>query len=145
MICDYCGRDGARTRYIPRTYGRGNNLLVIENVPVVSCPHCGESYSSAETLHQIDQIKRNRKVFTIARPVKSLSSTEQSCFSNLIHEAIVPVQSAIVRVKRSVALLHGAIVRVKRSEFRVERSKFRDESRIFRDQKSKFRDQRSKF
>lgn len=70
MICDYCGQKGARIRHIPRTYGRGDNLLVIENVPVTSCPHCGESYLSAETLHQIDQIKRNRKVFTIARPVE---------------------------------------------------------------------------
>ena len=26
-----------------RSYGEGENLLVIENIPVVSCPHCGES------------------------------------------------------------------------------------------------------
>lgn len=70
MICDYCGQDGARIRYIPRTYGKGDNLLVIENVPVVSCPHCGESYLTAETLHQIDQIKRNRKTRSIERPVE---------------------------------------------------------------------------
>lgn len=70
MICDRCGQDGARIRYIPRTYGKGDNLLVIENVPVVSCPHCGESYLTAETLHQIDQIKRNRKTRSIERPVE---------------------------------------------------------------------------
>jgi hypothetical protein len=30
-------------------------LLVIENVPVTSCPNCGESYLTAETLHEIER------------------------------------------------------------------------------------------
>ncbi|PSB17942.1 type II toxin-antitoxin system MqsA family antitoxin [Phormidesmis priestleyi ULC007] len=70
MICDVCGQADARIIYMPRTYGKGDTLLVIENVPIVSCPHCGESYLTAETLHQIDRIKRNRKTLTIARPVE---------------------------------------------------------------------------
>jgi YgiT-type zinc finger domain-containing protein len=61
MICDICGKDGARVRYVTRSYGKGANLLVIENVPVVSCPHCGESYLTAETLHEIERIKLHRK------------------------------------------------------------------------------------
>jgi YgiT-type zinc finger domain-containing protein len=61
MICDICGKDGARVRYVTRSYGEGANLLVIENVPVVSCPHCGESYLTAETLHEIERIKLHRK------------------------------------------------------------------------------------
>jgi len=60
MICANCGTDGARIRYVTRNYGKGEHLLVIENVPVVSCPHCGESYISAETLHHIEQIKHER-------------------------------------------------------------------------------------
>ena len=27
------------------------DLLVIESIPVVSCPNCGENYLTAETLH----------------------------------------------------------------------------------------------
>ena len=27
-----------------------DSLLVVENVPVVACPNCGESYMTAETL-----------------------------------------------------------------------------------------------
>jgi len=61
MTCDICGKSGARIRYVTRSYGRGANLLVIENVPVVSCPHCGESYLTAETLHEIERIKLHRK------------------------------------------------------------------------------------
>lgn len=69
MVCDICGIAGARVRYVTRSYGKGKNLLVIENVPVVSCPHCGESYLTAETLHEIERIKLHRQSFAHERPV----------------------------------------------------------------------------
>lgn len=69
MICDICGREGVRVRRVARSYGKGENLLVIENVPVVSCPHCGESYLTAETLHEIERIKLHRRSFAVERPV----------------------------------------------------------------------------
>ncbi len=61
MICDICGKSGARIRRATRSYGKGETLFVIENVPVVTCPHCGESYLTAETLHEIEQLKLHRK------------------------------------------------------------------------------------
>ncbi|BAU14358.1 hypothetical protein LEP3755_49050 [Leptolyngbya sp. NIES-3755] len=70
MICDVCGQGNARIRFLSRSYGKGETLLVIENVPVVSCPDCGESYLTAETLHQIDRIKRERKTLSVERPVE---------------------------------------------------------------------------
>ncbi len=69
MICSICGENGARTIYLSKSYGKGENLLVIENVPVISCPHCGESYLTAKTLREIDNIKRNRRSVAIERPV----------------------------------------------------------------------------
>ena len=69
MVCDICGHEGATKRKVPRSYGKGKNLLVIENVPVVSCRRCGESYLTAETLHEIERIKLHRKSFAIERPV----------------------------------------------------------------------------
>jgi YgiT-type zinc finger domain-containing protein len=69
MICDICGEEGARVRRVTRSYGKGENLLVIENVPVISCLHCGESYLTAETLHEIERIKLHRQSFTVERPV----------------------------------------------------------------------------
>ncbi|MBW1692012.1 MAG: type II toxin-antitoxin system MqsA family antitoxin [Deltaproteobacteria bacterium] len=69
MICDICGKKGARIRRVTRSYGKGKDLLVIENVPVVSCPHCGESYLSADTLHEIERVKLHRQSFAIERPV----------------------------------------------------------------------------
>ncbi|MEP0955532.1 type II toxin-antitoxin system MqsA family antitoxin [Microcoleus sp. FACHB-1515] len=69
IACDICGQAGARIRRVSRTYGKGQDLLVIENIPMISCPHCGESYLTAETLHQIEKIKRERKQRSIERPV----------------------------------------------------------------------------
>ncbi|RMH87539.1 MAG: type II toxin-antitoxin system MqsA family antitoxin [Calditrichaeota bacterium] len=69
MKCDICGKEGARIRRVTRSYGKGKNLLVIENVPVVSCPHCGESYLTAETLQELERIKLHRQNFAVERPV----------------------------------------------------------------------------
>jgi len=69
LKCDVCGKDGARIRYVARGYGKGKSLFVIENVPVISCPHCGESYLTADTLHEIERIKLHRQSFAAERPV----------------------------------------------------------------------------
>jgi YgiT-type zinc finger domain-containing protein len=69
MICDICGKQGAKVRHVSRSFGKDADLLVIENVPVVSCPHCGESYLTAETLHEIERIKLHRKTMTESRRV----------------------------------------------------------------------------
>jgi len=69
MICDYCGKGVARVRHVTRSYGKGAGLLVIENVPVVSCPDCGQNYLTAETLHEIERIKRHRRNMATERTV----------------------------------------------------------------------------
>jgi YgiT-type zinc finger domain-containing protein len=67
ITCDVCGKRGAQIRRVSRSYGKGANLFVVENVPIVSCPHCGESYLTAETLHEIERIKLHRKAFAQER------------------------------------------------------------------------------
>lgn len=69
IVCDNCGAPGARVLHLSKSYGKGDDLLVIENVPVISCPACGESYLTALTLRAIDNIKRNRKKIATERPV----------------------------------------------------------------------------
>ena len=69
MICDVCGKAGARLIHTTRSYGKEASLLVIENVPVVSCPHYGESYLTAQTLREIERIKQNRTNVAVERPV----------------------------------------------------------------------------
>ena len=67
--CDICGKNKAKVRHVTRSYGKGKNLLVIENIPVISCTSCGESYMTAETMHEIERIKLHRKNFAIERPI----------------------------------------------------------------------------
>jgi YgiT-type zinc finger domain-containing protein len=70
--CDICGKTGARVRRITRSYGKGDNILVMENIPIVNCPHCRESYLTAETLHEIERLKMHRKSLAIEKPVDVL-------------------------------------------------------------------------
>ena len=70
MVCDICGKDGAHLRKVNRTYGKRKDLLVIENIPMVSCPNCGESYFTAETLYGIDKIKLHRAELAVQRSVE---------------------------------------------------------------------------
>jgi YgiT-type zinc finger domain-containing protein len=69
LVCDICGKEGAKIRHISRSYGKGEDLFVIERVPVVSCPHCGESYLTVETLHELERIKLHRQSFAVERAV----------------------------------------------------------------------------
>ena len=70
VICDICGQKGARACRVSETYGKGKKLIVIENIPMVSCHKCGESYFTADTLHEIERIKLHNKNFAVERPVK---------------------------------------------------------------------------
>jgi len=67
--CDNCGKAGVIEKRITRVYGRGQNALIIENVPVIVCPQCGASYLEAKTLHEIERIKLHRKSFAKKRPL----------------------------------------------------------------------------
>lgn len=69
MICDSCGNEGVKISLVTRSYGEKSSLLIIENVPVVNCPHCRESYLTANTLLEIERIKLHRKNFAKERSV----------------------------------------------------------------------------
>ena len=71
--CAVCGKQGVIHRRLPRTYGKGATLLLVENVPVVVCPHCGESYLTAETLHELERIKLHRRTLAKSRQVATVS------------------------------------------------------------------------
>ncbi len=42
---------------------------MIEGIPLWSCPRCGESYFTAQTLHEIERIKTLRKAVAVDRRV----------------------------------------------------------------------------
>ena len=61
MVCDVCGKKGARIRRVTRSFGKGKAAFLIEAVPIVSCPHCGERYLTASTLREIERIRLHRR------------------------------------------------------------------------------------
>ena len=61
LKCDNCGEHQARIRHVSRSYGSDRNLLVIEGIPLISCPRCGEGYFTADTLHEVERIKLHRE------------------------------------------------------------------------------------
>ncbi|MBT3368823.1 MAG: YgiT-type zinc finger protein, partial [Nitrospina sp.] len=44
MICDMCGKDHGAVKLVTRSFGKKKDLLIIEDIPVVSCAACGESF-----------------------------------------------------------------------------------------------------
>ena len=67
--CDVCGKKGARVRRVTRSYASGKAEFLIRGIPVVSCPHCGENYLTAETLREIERIKLHRHQLAVEQPV----------------------------------------------------------------------------
>ena len=57
MVCDNCGKRRARVRKVTRSYGRGRSAFLVEGIPMVTCPDCGESYFTAETLQELERIR----------------------------------------------------------------------------------------
>jgi YgiT-type zinc finger domain-containing protein len=56
-------------KHVTRSFGKASALLVIEAIPMWSCPACGESYFSARTLHEIERIKALRKSVAVRRQI----------------------------------------------------------------------------
>jgi YgiT-type zinc finger domain-containing protein len=69
-LCAYCGSPAVQLKRVTRSFGKASSLLVIEAIPMWSCPSCGESYFSAQTLHEVDRIKALRKSVAVSRQVK---------------------------------------------------------------------------
>ena len=67
--CASCGQAGVQLLEVTRSFGHGHKLLVIEGIPIWSCPRCGESYFTAQTMHEIERIKILRKSVAVARHV----------------------------------------------------------------------------
>lgn len=69
MVCDICGNKGARIRHVTRSCRRGRSSFLIEGVPSVTCPSCGESYLTAETLKEIERIRTHWRELTVEKRI----------------------------------------------------------------------------
>jgi YgiT-type zinc finger domain-containing protein len=67
--CPHCGSSKVQLKHVSRSFGKGLDLLVIEGIPTWSCPACGESTFTAQTMHQLERIKTLPKSVAKARGV----------------------------------------------------------------------------
>ncbi len=57
--CPVCG-ESAQLKRITKAFGQGENLLVIEDIPLIVCRHCHEQYITAQALHEIELLREQR-------------------------------------------------------------------------------------
>jgi len=69
LLCDFCRKKGARVRRATRCYGRGDGEFLIRNIPTIRCPHCGETYLTAQTLQELERIKVHHRELTVERRI----------------------------------------------------------------------------
>ena len=88
MTCSNCGQPTARIRRSSRAFGKGENLMVIENVPVISCRNCGMDFISAATLEQIEELRAHRiEAPRFSIPVSTFQDREDSLLAELAETA----------------------------------------------------------
>ena len=78
MNCEICGKDTASIKRVTKSFGRGHSLVVIEDIPVLSCNSCHESYITADTAREIDRIRKNRVTVGKAKRVLVASFKESA-------------------------------------------------------------------
>ena len=78
MKCEICGKKTASIKKVTKGFGRGDSPVVIEDIPVLSCSNCHESYVTADTAREIDRIRKNRVTVGKAKRVLVASFKESA-------------------------------------------------------------------
>ena len=65
LVCEVCGHAAAQAVKRPQVLGKGAAMIVVEDVPMIACRHCGESYLTAETLHRLDEVRRGQRILPV--------------------------------------------------------------------------------
>ncbi len=62
--CQLCGQKTAQVAHIDKVFGKGDKKVLIENIPVIHCSYCRESYLTDATMRQLDEIRLNAQTLT---------------------------------------------------------------------------------
>jgi len=74
-VCTACGSTDIVRKLVSRAYGKDeSDLILIDDVPIDVCRACGESYVSAQTLKQIEDLRGRREMLSrVSIPVGHIS------------------------------------------------------------------------
>ncbi len=71
--CAFCGTPAARVVYKTKLFGKNEQAVIIENVPLRQCGNCGETYYTPETSRLIDELLAHPEKQKITRQVNVVS------------------------------------------------------------------------
>ncbi len=84
MKCGNCGEPTAYISRSTRAFGEGDNLIVVENMPVIACHECGAEFLSIITFGQIEQLHNNRSnIPTRPVPVATFQDEEDPALAHM--------------------------------------------------------------
>lgn len=69
MICDICGAKAARIVKRNKVFGRGRGMIVVEDIPFISCQNCGQTYITRDVMLALDEIRTHRETLTAPKEV----------------------------------------------------------------------------
>lgn len=69
MICDICGARDARVVKRNKVFGKGRKMIVIENIPFISCQTCGHTYITRDVMLTVDKIRTHSETMTVPKEV----------------------------------------------------------------------------
>ena len=69
QVCDLCGAVAAHEIKRAKVFGKGARMIVIEEIPFISCDSCHQTYATAATMHALDEIRQDRQRLTVPREV----------------------------------------------------------------------------
>ena len=67
ITCDICGVAAARKVRRTKVFGKGSKMIVIENIPFISCQNCGQTYITRDAMLAVDEIRTHSQTKTVAK------------------------------------------------------------------------------
>lgn len=52
-----------------KVFGKGRKMIVIENIPFISCQNCGQTYITRDVMLRLDEIRTHSDTMTVPREV----------------------------------------------------------------------------
>lgn len=68
MRCGICGYASVEATTTTLEEWDGQDLIVIEDVPVAKCPQCGEEYFSPDVLEELEALINHRRLTPQLQP-----------------------------------------------------------------------------
>ncbi len=69
ITCDLCGARAARAVKRNKVFGKGRKMIVIENIPSISCQTCGRTYITRDVMLALDKIRTQSETMTVPKEV----------------------------------------------------------------------------